>query len=220
MPQVLPWLVIGAVVAFVAAVAGPDASASGPPPRVDVSHLPRRVAARLRRPGGEAVTFVRVVVAICVVQVLMTALGDPHPFWAVLAAGLVLMPAKDAGALRLRALHRMLGTVVGALAFEAWALLVPSGPGSGFVPAFLLMGALLWIIMDLSSRNYGYACVAITLLALLMTQQLTPAVDPAVLAGNRVIDTVLGGVVALVILVLIRPRGVVAPESPPGAPNP
>lgn len=205
---ILPWLCLGAVVAFVAAVAGRD-DPRARMPRIGVAGLPHRVADRLRWPGREARVFWRVVLAIGVVQVVMTALGDPHPFWAVLAAGLVLMPPKEPGALGLRAAHRVLGTLVGALAYEVWVSLVP-----GSVPAFLAMGVLLWLVMALSPRNYGYACVGITLLALLMTQELTPGVPPGALAGNRVLDTVVGGVVALVVLMILRPRrGVSAGES-------
>lgn len=88
------------------------------------------------------------------------------------------------------------GTVVGALLFWAWA---------GWNPVtavdFLAMGVLLWVIMGLAPRNYGYACIAITLMALLMNLVLTSDISPVLLAEDRMLATAVGAGICLLALV-------------------
>ena len=67
------------------------------------------------------------------------------------------------------------------------------------------MGVLLWIVMAITSRNYGHGVFFITMLALLMTQALTPDAPPFDLASGRVITTTAGAGIAVILLVLVRP---------------
>ena len=59
--------------------------------------------------------------------------------------------------------------------------------------------------MGLAARNYGLACIAITLLALMMTQVLTPDIHPATLAGDRLLTSIIGAAV-VVVMIVIQPR--------------
>lgn len=193
--DVVPGLALGAVIALVAAVAGPDRD----PP--DEDGPAAGVCERLTWPHPDAVVFARVTVATVVTFAALTLVGDAHPFWAMLVVVLVLSFPGDRDALLVRTAHRVAGTAVGFLAFWAWTLV---GPPTWV--AFVAMGVLLWATMSLAPRNYGLACVAITLLALLMTQALLPGEPPARMALDRVADTLVGAVVAVACLLLIRPR--------------
>ncbi|WP_295624014.1 FUSC family protein [uncultured Corynebacterium sp.] len=211
--DVVPQLAAGAVVAFVAAVAGADrpeptagdgegTESLDDGPASTSSRVFSDVLARLTWPHPDSVTFVRVVVATLVTFAALTLANDSHPFWAVLVVVLVLSYPGDQGTLMLRTFHRVVGTAIGFFAFWAWTLVAPPA-----WVAFVAIGVLLWITMGLAPRNYGYACVAITLLALLMTQALMPDAPPGQLATARVIDTVVGAVVAIGCMLLIRPWG-------------
>lgn len=136
--------------------------------------------------------------------------GSAHPFWAVLVVVLVLSFPGERDAQTVRAVHRVAGTVVGFFLYWAWTLVDPP-----LTAGYVAMGVLLWFVMGMAPRNYGYACIGITLLALLMTQALSPHVHPADLALDRVADTLLGAVIALAAVLLVR-----VPSSPVGPPAP
>jgi hypothetical protein len=58
---------------------------------------------------------------------------------------------------------------------------------------FMVMGILLWAASRLAPRNYAYASVVITLLALLMTQPLVSGGQRRAPCAERLADTGLGG---------------------------
>lgn len=173
-------LAAGAVVAFIAAVLGADKTGNASPDTsatADTSASPdtpatqswaRSFRERLTWPHPEAVMFARVVVAATLAFAIPVMAGGTHPFWAVLVAVLVLSYPGGRRIQVMRAIHRILGTALGFLAYWGWTLIHPPD-----VVTFAAMGILLWITMGLAAGNYGLACIAITLLALMMTQVLT-----------------------------------------------
>ena len=156
---------------------------------------------RLTWPYPEAVMFARVVVAATLAFAIPVMAGGTHPFWAVLVAVLVLSYPGGRRIQVMRTIHRILGTALGFLAYWGWTLIYPPD-----VVTFAAMGILLWIAMGLAARNYGLACIAITLLALMMTQVLTPDIHPATLAGDRLLTSIIGAAVAVVVMIVIQPR--------------
>lgn len=193
-------LAIGGAVAIIAAVAGRDRPGDGGgSSRFDGPW--RRTRDRLRWPGHDSLTFVRVVLGAAAALGVTTLAGHRHPFWAVLVVVLVLSFPAEPKMQLLRTVHRVAGTVVGFFVFWAWSLLDPPP-----LVSFCAMGSLLWISMGMAPRNYGYGCIAITLLALLMTQALSPGTPPGQLALERVGETVVGAVIAVLCMALIRPR--------------
>lgn len=204
--QVLLPVSIGGIVAIIAAVAGKDHTDDGGATArfgatLRFGALVRRTKERLRWPGHDSVMFVRVLLGAVVALSVTTLAGNAHPFWAVLVVVLVLSFPAEPRMQLLRAIHRVAGTAVGFFAFWAWSLLDPPALAS-----FCAMGVLLWISMGMAPRNYGYACIAITLLALLMTQALSPGTPPGQLALDRVGETAIGAVIAIVCMLLVRPR--------------
>ncbi len=72
------------------------------------------------------------------------------------------------------------------------------------------MLALLVIIFQFTTelfmtRHYGLAMVSFTPVILLMTQLAAPA-DPYVLITERAVETVVGAVIGIVVIVLVRRR--------------
>lgn len=70
----------------------------------------------------------------------------------------------------------------------------------------LAVGVLMWAASRLAARNYFYASIVITLLALRITQPLAGGASPGNWAINRLVDTVFAGVVCSLLILLARPR--------------
>jgi uncharacterized membrane protein YccC len=150
---------------------------------------------------GGRVVVLRVAAATAVAAVLAALLGLDRGYWVVVAVVAVLQSGPGRRLSGIRAVHRTLGTVVGAGVFVLLAALV-GAPASGLVLAVVL--ALLQLGTELVVvAHYGAALVLITPLALLIAEAGAPG-DPWAIAGTRVLDTAIGCAVALVVLVVDR----------------
>ena len=130
------------------------------------------------------------VVIVSVVGVLLGLVIDPdRTYWIVGSAVAVIGVAAARRAAFQRGLHRMLGTVVGAGLYIALALLHPAG-----LWLALLLGALQFTIELVVVRHYALALVFITPLVLLLTGAATGSVGSLDVAGERIIDTIVGAV--------------------------
>ena len=69
--------------------------------------------------------FARVVVAATFAFAIPVMAGGTHPFWAVLVAVLVLSYPGGRRIQVMRAIHRILGTALGFLAYWGWTLIHP-----------------------------------------------------------------------------------------------
>ncbi len=160
---------------------------------------------RLRRsltPNAHAlVTTLRVGFACAVAGVVGWLLWSPHPHWAILTALIVLQLGPDRVRGRIRAEHRMAGTIVGSGLFALIYHLSPSG-----YPLIAIVAVLLFGIEVFIPSNYALAAVFITPVALLAG--LGGATDQAIgaLVGDRVLETVVGVVVAVLVLRLLLPH--------------
>lgn len=147
---------------------------------------------------------VRCAVAALVAGALSTWVGIGHPYWAVVAA-VAPLTAPGAGRQLVRAGHRVVGTLLGL--GTAAALLSLHLPAVGIV---LLVVALQVVTELVIGRNYGLALLFITPLALLMGE-LAIARPMGELLYDRGVETVIGGVVAVLVIaveVLLRRRAV------------
>ncbi|OKH52665.1 hypothetical protein NIES2101_13555 [Calothrix sp. HK-06] len=113
-----------------------------------------------------------------------------HGFWITLTIVVILKP--DFGSTLQRALHRMGGTIVGAALASVLAITIHNN--------FLL---LIFIILmtfaaiSLITVNYGFATVFITPLVVLLLNLVNPDVGWQI-AGIRILNTIIGGGLALV----------------------
>lgn len=172
---------------------------SGPPRR-------GRVRASLRAATSRDALWMGARIGLCVgvATALALVLHPPtHAYWIALTVAVVLRP--EYGAVLVRAVHRLVGTVVGVLLVAVVLELTRS-------PIWLAVAAAaaLGLAGLARPRLYGLAVVGITGSALFSIAVGDPA---AVEPWARLLDTVLGCAVALVAGVLLWPRRGV-PDQP------
>jgi hypothetical protein len=130
------------------------------------------------------------VVIVSLVGVLLGLVVDPdRTYWIVGSAVAVIGGAAARRAAFQRGLHRMLGTVVGAGLYIVLALLHPAG-----IWLALLLGLLQFSIELVVVRHYALALVFITPLVLLLTGAATGSIGSLDVAGERIVDTIVGAV--------------------------
>lgn len=174
-----------------------DAVAAPPAPSPVQVPLRSQARSRARVPWRLATT--RVGVAGLVAGGLAAVAGLGHAAWATMGSTAVLQGESARHAV-VRALQRGAGTVAGALL--AWPLLAAP---LGFWGTAAVVVVLQTVTETIVGRHYGLAMLTITPMALLMTSLAHPA-DPAALALDRALDTVLGAVVGVLAVVLVHPR--------------
>jgi hypothetical protein len=171
-----------------------------------------RTAAGLQ-PAGQRELLVhatRYVLAVGAAGTVGVLSGSGHPHWAMAAAAVPLAGADLPSSVR-RGIHRIVGTFVG-LAVTAVVLLPGPWTLAGLFPgqqAVLL--ALLVILFQFTTelfmaRHYGLAMVSFTPVILLMTQLAAP-IDPAVLILERGVETLVGALVGIAVVVAVRRAG-------------
>lgn len=130
------------------------------------------------------------VAIVAVVGVLLGLVVDPdRTYWIVGSAVAVIGVAAARRAAFQRGLHRMLGTIVGAGLYLVLALLHPAG-----IWLALLLGSLQFTIELVVVRHYALALVFITPLVLLLTGAATGTIGSIDVAGERIVDTIVGAV--------------------------
>jgi len=159
-----------------------------------------------RRPGLDLAALrdprVWLTVAQNVVGVLLAggvalAFGFGHAYWAVVSLVAVIPPARAAHSIS-RSLHRIIGTVVGV---GVTALILVWSP-----PAAVVIGVIVvcqFFAEILVARHYGAALVFITPLALSVSHLASPT-PLGVLVVDRVLETVLGAAIGIVLVLLAR----------------
>ena len=149
----------------------------------------------------------RVSVAAVIASALAAGLGLQRGYWVVVAVVAVLQAGRGRRLSGVRAVHRVVGTLVGAGVFVLAATLLGL-PAAGILLAVVL-GALQFGAEMVVVRHYGIALLFVTPLALLIAEAGSPG-DPWLIAGTRVLDTAIGCAIALLVLLgdrlLTRPR--------------
>ncbi|PTT67286.1 FUSC family protein [Arthrobacter sp. HMWF013] len=135
--------------------------------------------------------------------------GSGHPHWAMAAAAVPLAGADLPSSVR-RGIHRIVGTLLG-LAVTA-VVLVPGPwlPAGFYGVHHVAMLAILVVIFQFTTelfmaRHYGLAMISFTPVILLMTQLAAP-ISPGVLIVERALETFVGAVVGILVVVTVRRR--------------
>ncbi|CAG7606530.1 hypothetical protein LEUCIP111803_00940 [Leucobacter soli] len=151
--------------------------------------------------GHDELTLVMRSGLVAVLGVLVSVLWlDPlRAYWPVAAGIAVLGLASDRWHALERALHRSVGTVIGAGAF---LLLVPAAEVPWLLVAVIFV--LQFVIEIIVPRNYALALVFVTPLVLLIIQVASGVGDPGATAAERVLDTVIGAALASAVALVIR----------------
>lgn len=172
--------------------------------RRHVASLRRRLADGLRYPGEPWSVALSVGVATTAsILLVLVVLGtdQTHLYWVIAFSALVLHQGGPRAARTYRAVHRMIGTVAGLGVFLAVSYLQPTG---WWIVALIVV--LQFTIELLVTRNYGLAVTLITPLALTVATGGRYADDPWALVTERLLDTVIGVLVALVVLWVVGRR--------------
>ncbi|QCQ90015.1 FUSC family protein [Rhodococcus sp. SGAir0479] len=167
-----------------------------PAPRPTVRFRLRRA---LRPRSRSTLIVIRLLVACPVAGAVAMALGVARPDWAVITAAMILHQGPDRILGTYRAVHRFAGTVLGLLVLAALTPLHPTGAALVLVLAASMAGVQAYLV-----RNYGLAMVFITTLALLLAGLGSPD-DLTVVTRDRLLETVIGVVVAVVVLWTLLP---------------
>ncbi len=163
----------------------------------------------------------RYILAVGAAGSLGVLTGSGHPHWAMAAAAVPLAGADLPSSVR-RGIHRIVGTFVG-LAVTAVVLLPVPWSLTGLFPGRqAVVLALLVILFQFTTelfmaRHYGLAMVSFTPVILLMTQLASP-IDPAVLILERGVETLMGALVGIVVVVAVRRSGTRTPAALLGLP--
>lgn len=149
-----------------------------------------------RSPGELWIASVRSAVAAAVAIFAAHALGGDHPVWAAMGALAVLQGANLHISMH-RAVQRMTGTVIGALL--VW-LMLDQNPSVWTILATLVV--LQYATELIIGSNYALGQILVTPMALLMTHLATPDAAGAALVPERILDTLLGAAIGIVIAIL------------------
>jgi hypothetical protein len=144
---------------------------------------------------------VRYGIAALAAGAVATVAGIGHPSWAMVAAVVPLAVSDTPGQL-LRASHRLGGTAVGLVVAAGLFALHPAGWELVIVVVVLQTVAELFVV-----RNYGFAMIFITPLALLMNL-LVGTVPTDVLLRDRALETLIGAVVGIVVALVSTRRAI------------
>lgn len=154
----------------------------------------KRVVLRFRFDETTRTIFLRIVIAAVIASLVAAPLGVHRAYWVLVAVVVILQNGHRIRLSALRAVHRVLGTLVGVGLFALVMIWDPTG-----LWLALLVTALQFIVEVVVIRNYGLALVFITPLALTISAHGAAGDVPAVIT-ERVLDTLIGAGIALAVL--------------------
>ncbi|MEV4989305.1 FUSC family protein [Pseudarthrobacter sp. LMD1-1-1.1] len=185
--------------------------------------VPRRSAAGRRELSVHAARYVLAVGAAGTVGVIS---GSGHPHWAMAAAAVPLAGADLPSSVR-RGVHRIVGTFLG---LAVTAVVIIPGPWTlaALYPALqepvhrAVVLALLVILFQFATelfmtRHYGLAMVWFTPVILLITQLASPT-EPRVLILERAVETLVGALLGILVVLAVRRSGARPRKALPGLP--
>ncbi|HEY4651713.1 MAG TPA: FUSC family protein [Pontibacter sp.] len=154
---------------------------------------PPAFASRIRLDEKAVEITFRVVLGVAITSIVGLVLEINRSYWVMIPAIAVLQAGYNRQATTIRAVHRILGTVLGMLLFGVLWLLKPSG--------FWLVAVIVvlqYAVEVVVTKHYGLALIFITPVALTIATASHPE-SYLFSLRERVIDTLLGAAIGLVI---------------------
>jgi hypothetical protein len=188
---VIGMLAIGAAIAYVIVIVPLLLPAVR---RRDLDAFASRQHFRFDPTGDTRVIIIRLSIASVIAVLVSAPLGVHRTYWVLLTVIAILQNGRYLRLTTLRGIHRVLGTFVGLGLFALVLLWDPHG-----LWLALLLAVLQFIVELVVIRNYGLALIFITPLALTIAAQGDPG-DVGTVIATRVVDTVLGAGIAMVVL--------------------
>lgn len=153
---------------------------------------------RLASPSRTAqLATLRLTACIVLAEILSEVFSLQRSYWVALTVAIVMKP--DFGSVFARAVQRAIGTAIGVVIGAAVLTLVPGG--AALLPFLAVFAAMLPIGID---RNYGLFSIFMTPLILILIDSLSG--NPAELVRARLLDTLLGCAIVLVLGYAIWPE--------------
>lgn len=152
-------------------------------------------------PSEALLTAARAGLATFVAGGIAVAIGNEHLYWAASFGALVLHQGGTRDAQTVRGIQRFLGTSVGLIIFAGIQGL--GLPGWAIV---LVIAVMQGIVELLVAVNYGLAVMWITPMALTLGLGASGGAGALAMLRDRAVDTVIGIVVALLVLQLVGRR--------------
>lgn len=169
-----------------------------------VRAVPPLARSRVPAIGAQALRYM---IAVGCAGSVGTITGMGHAYWAMAAAAVPLSAPDLPGRVR-RGIHRILGTTVGIGVTALLMLLQPETTALAILVMVLAFPTEL-----LMARHYGLALVFFTPLILIMTLLANPS-DPFTLIRDRGVETIVGAVVGIVVVIARRaPHQTTQPEN-------
>lgn len=153
-------------------------------------------AARIPPMSHQCIAGARIAAGAAVAALLAWAAGGQHPAWAAIGATAV-MQGEHLHVTMSRALQRLAGTVIGA--GLVWLILAQQPPLWFIVLAVVVFQFLTEVIIGF---NYALGQITVTPMALLMTMLASNAPMLGTMPLERVMDTLVGAAVGIVLAVL------------------
>ena len=154
----------------------------------------RREPWRFDLTGDNRVIVIRLAIASAIAVLVSAPLGVHRTYWVLLTVIAILQNGRRLRLTALRGIHRVLGTLLGLGLFTLVMLWGPKG-----LWLALLLALLQFVVELVVIRNYGLALIFITPLALTIAAQGDPG-DVGTVVATRVLDTLLGAGIAMVVL--------------------
>ena len=161
-----------------------------------------------------AVHAARYTLAVGLAGTLGVISGSGHPHWAMAAAAVPLAGADLPSRVR-RGIHRIVGTFLGLGVTAVVLVPAPWSLAPIFAAHQVTVLAILVILFQFSTelfmaRHYGLAMVSFTPAILLMTQLAAP-MDPSLLILERGVETFVGALVGILVVLAVRTRAAGGP---------
>lgn len=160
---------------------------------------PGNILAFLRRHVAEMRQALRVVIAVVLTFAVVKIFGLPQGWWAVITA-LLVVQASVGGSLK-AALDRLLGTLAGAFYGALVAIVIPPASDIGLATAIAL--AILPLAF-LAAVNPIFRVAPVTAIIVMLPVYGAPS-DPLVSATDRVLEIIIGNIVALAVTLVFLP---------------
>lgn len=189
----------------VAALAGAAASDAVVPrccqAALPCPRLPRGELSLPHMTVGKAVIARAFALSLCIAIAYASRyfVHESHWYWMPLTVAMAMKP--DLGSVFVRAVLRSIGTSAGVVLGAAVLMLLPKG--YGLVAALAFIGAFLPYAKSLS---YGVQTLVLTPLVLILLDLIAPTLQTVDLGGQRLLATVVGGVICLIFGYYIWPR--------------
>lgn len=151
----------------------------------------------------------RLAACLVLAESLTLALGLQQPYWVAMTVALALKP--NSGSVFARVTMRAVGTVLGVLLAAGVLSLSPHG-----WPTVLFLLVMAAALPEALSRHYGLFTAAVTSVVLMLVSQ--THLFPQQIPAERLVNSLLGCAIALVVGHLLRPeRGPALPRRIAGA---